>query len=285
MGGDAVSVGKGGMAVGDQYGCGPSSYDASMKCLFGKIFMGGSGGAGYDSSGGAGGGIIVVYANSIVVGANQEMIFSADGNTSVGSSMGGGGGAGGTVLVNVNAISVAAGGTLRMTSNGGLSTISSDFGLGGAGGGGRNHLNILGTCSIANTGVSMESFAPKNYVVGKGGPGGDGTNYVSGGSSLSGCASSISMNQSPFMVKASPSSIAADTTNGVPITIYGESLNGIQSAVLLNYMGVAIDTCVLSAQTSSSFVCTTKAPAAQYSIKITDNLGRTRTMPSAINLL
>jgi hypothetical protein len=284
-GGNAYATGMGGYSVGDQYGCGSANYDAQMKCLFGKIFMGGSGGAGYDANGGYGGGIIHLIANSIILNT-QTLTLNADGGNGLGgSTMGGAGGAGGAVLVEAYYISGSGSGTLKMRSNGGFSKVSSGsgFGKGGSGGGGRNHLNVLNSCSIGSLGIVMESYGAGSYAANTGSAGATGTNFLSG-SSGSSCSPMTAMNISPYVVNVYPSYLTSDTTNGVQISIYGESFSGIQQVVLQRTSNLAEYPATINSNASGELSFTTMAPAAQYNLIVTGASGHKTIVNSALTL-
>lgn len=139
-GGCASAGGIGGL-MGDVYGCGSNSPDATMSCLMGKFFYGGGGGG--MMSGGTGGGAIRWYAQDAQI-AGTLNLFS---NGADGASSGDGGGAGGSIFASFG--NLAGSGMFNFNANGG----SGQF-TGGTGGGGRIHLEVHGQSSIVSRNVS-----------------------------------------------------------------------------------------------------------------------------------
>lgn len=272
----------GGAQDGDQYGCG-SVADPQMKCLFGKIFMGGGGGSGSDAAGGNGGGIIYLVAKLVQLNSFNFTLNADGSHSNSGSSMGGGGGAGGTVFVTAESItSSTSSAGLKMRSNGGVSKVSTGTGMGqgGSGGGGRNHLNVVGACALAGGAtLALESYAPGSYSAGQGGAGNYGTNYLTG-LGIASCGS-IAQNQSPYIVRLSPDTMPA---NSGPFTVYGEGFSGITSASLQNTSTLTEYPCTLGSLSATSFTCTTSAPTAQYHLILTGSTGHKSILNSAIFL-
>ncbi|MGE3975773.1 MAG: hypothetical protein AB7F59_14705, partial [Bdellovibrionales bacterium] len=122
-----------GITVGDSYGCGPgSTYDASMKCLLGKFFMGGGGGR-ETGDAGNGGGIIRLFVTAITNNGTLDLFA----NGSSGSALDDAGGAGGSIFLQTQTVSSSTGSMY-------FNTIGGDGNsLGGVGGGGRIHIQVL----------------------------------------------------------------------------------------------------------------------------------------------
>lgn len=285
-GGGGFSNGFGGLIIGDQYGCGSATADASMSCLFGKVFMGGGGGGGYDADGGPGGGMILLDAKTIELNGNSFTINADGGNPFSGSTMGGAGGAGGSVRLITQTITGAASSELKLRANGGYSKTPSGAGLGrgGSGGGGRNHIHVTSSCSVPSTAIALESYSPSQYdntLQGFGG--GVGTNRFDG-AGVSSCGS-IAQNITPFIARIYPSTVTADTSSGALFSVFGESLGGVTSAVLQNTVTPGlVYSCALSNQSANKFSCTTVAPVAQYHLIVTGAGGRKTTYLSAVTL-
>lgn len=285
-GGNGLANGAGGLVVGDQYGCSSSSPDLSMPCLFGKVFMGGGGGGGYDAAGGSGGGLILLDAKAIELNGNSFVLNADGGNPFSGSTMGGAGGAGGSVRVIAQTITGAASSEMKLRSNGGYSKTPSGLGLGrgGSGGGGRNHLHVTGSCSVPTTAIALEAYSPSQYdntIQGFGGAAG--SNRVDG-AGIATC-NGIAQNITPFITRFYPTSATADITFGATVTVYGESLSAVTSAVLQNTMTPSSQyTCTISNQSATKFDCLTTAPAAQYHLIVTGAGGRKTTYQAGITL-
>ncbi|KYG67053.1 hypothetical protein AZI86_08550 [Bdellovibrio bacteriovorus] len=283
-GGNGLANGFGGLVVGDQYGCGYGVVDTS--CLFGKVFMGGGGGGGYDAAGGSGGGLILLDAKTIELNGNS-FVLNADGaNSFGGSTMGGAGGAGGSVRVITQNVTGSGSAEMKLRSNGGYAKTSSGLGLGrgGSGGGGRNHLHVTGSCSVPSTAIALEAYSPSQYdntIQGFGG--GAGSNRADGAGI--GTCNGIAQNITPFIARFYPTSATADITFGATVTVYGESLGSVTSAVLQNTVTPASQyNCTISNQTATKFDCLTMAPAAQYHLIVTGAGGRKTTYQAAITL-
>lgn len=272
---------NGGGVVGDQYGCGSTNYDAQMKCLFGKMFMGGGGGSGSDAAGGNGGGLIYLAANIIQLNSFAFTLNADGAHSGSGSTMGGAGGAGGAILAMANAVTGSTNAALKIRSNGGISKSISGLGKGGSGGGGRNHLHVLGSCAIPPSSVIMESYSPTNNAYGSL-SGADGTNFLSG-LGIASCGS-ITTNQTPYITRLNPDNTIADTTSGVTFTVYGKSFAGMTSAALQNTTTLALEACTVGSVTDSSFTCTTTAPSAQYHLIVMGATGHKSVLNSAIFL-
>jgi hypothetical protein len=144
-----ASTPNGGWNFGDQYGC--NSYDATSKCLFGKIFMGGGGGGGLGGGGTqdgrSGGGVIMIFANELNVVPGASLTVDTGGTTGQ-VSTGGAAGGGGSVHIRLNKLSVGNSALMTINAKGGDQPDSQ--GKAGAGGGGRIHLDINETCDVAD---------------------------------------------------------------------------------------------------------------------------------------
>ncbi len=139
---------NGGAIVGDTYGCAGGTYDASMKCLIGKIFMGGGGGRD-TTGGGAGGGIVRLYTNQV----SNLGIFKITASGADASALDDAGGAGGAIFFQAAAFTGA--GSLNFSSNGGAGNS-----FGGVGGGGRIHVIVQSASNTGSTATSVTVGTP-----------------------------------------------------------------------------------------------------------------------------
>jgi len=165
-----------GQPVGDNYGCADGIYEASMKCLMGKIFMGGGGGTISDNvSGGNGGGLIKSYINNITLSSTGNLDFNANGVA--GNVSNAGGGAGGGIFVDAQSFTYTGSGALTANANGGA---GGSTGPGGGGGGGRVHMRF-------NSVTGSPTITPSVLAGANGSTAAtDGTCYVEG-YTVSGC--------------------------------------------------------------------------------------------------
>ncbi|MEN0057703.1 MAG: hypothetical protein AAGB31_02620 [Bdellovibrio sp.] len=269
--------GNGGLVVGDPYGCGPSAYDSAQKCLFGKIFMGGGGGAHYDAHGGAGGGLISLAVKTISLNSFTLSINTDGGSSYGGSTGGGGGGAGGAVLIGTSRLQGSAGGVLDLRSNGGVPMATA--GQGGGGGGGRIHLNVADSCSLAAPGsIRMNTYGGPQMNASTGGyAGGLGTTYATGGS-IAACGT-IDMNTVPHLIKVDLSSVSSGST----VKLTGISLAGASAVQMVNSSGQQ-HSCTINSATASQVQFTVPSGVAtgQYDVVVTSASGRKVKMPSAL---
>lgn len=156
-----ANVASAGGVVGDQYGCGPTSLDPLMRCLFGKVFFGGAGGHAQTGTGlfGHGGGIIQIFANNVVVASGATLAIKTNG---VNGDALNAGGAGGSLLL--RALNLKVDGTLYLKARGGDGGDATTNRY-GAGGGGRIHIDVLNDCqnaSAANVDVNGGVAGPGN---------------------------------------------------------------------------------------------------------------------------
>ena len=138
------AAGQGGLAV------------ASNK---NRIFFGGAGGGGHEnnsvgSSGGNGGGILMIQADTIVVGGSCfPFEISANGQPAAqaGNDGAGGGGAGGSIVLNVKGIRVKNSCPLTISADGGDGgDVGNSVSHGGGGGGGQGAIYISANNTFSN---------------------------------------------------------------------------------------------------------------------------------------